>query len=96
LLVRGAILAFPVNARGGLPFVSGIRPPEDAPTVACRAPIGATSAGCGQLDGYMPFSQAGRIRFGNMVDPRTEYGCVDHKKISGFMMHRPQRGGVRQ
>jgi acetamidase/formamidase len=136
LLVCGAILAFPVHARGGLPYVGdchatqgdgelpgvtnerrttatlqvnvfkgpssgwpglemenhhmaigNVLPLEDAPLedalpIACREPVGGTSAGHGfdEFDVYLPFSQAGRIRFGNMVDPKMSTGASISKK----------------
>ena len=73
------------------------RPLEDAWRIAHGERVRGTSAGCGldEINADMLLSHAGRTRLGNMVDP-SYHGSVDHKKISGFMMHRQQRGGVLQ
>jgi hypothetical protein len=53
------------------------RPLEDASCVAYREPVRGTSAGYGldEINAYMLLSQAGRIRLGNMVDPKVTVGA---------------------
>ena len=73
------------------------RPLEDASRVADGERVRGTSAGYGldEISADMLLGRAGRTRLGNMVDP-SYHGSVDHKKISGFTIHRQQRGGVLQ
>jgi acetamidase/formamidase len=79
-LFKGQSIAWPgLETENQHMAIGNILPLEDAPALARREP---TSAGRGfdEFDVYLPFSQAGRIRFGNMVDPKNEYGCIDPKK----------------
>jgi hypothetical protein len=50
--------------------------------------------GFDEIDAYMLLSQAGRIRLGNMVDPKYTMGASILKKIPDFMNHRQPRGGL--
>ena len=61
----------------------------------------AADCGFDEIDAYMLLSQAGRIRLGNMVDPKYTMGAsilgrVDLEKISGLMIFPQPRRGVPQ
>jgi hypothetical protein len=73
------------------------RPLEDVSRIAHGERVRGTSAGYGldEINADMLLGRAGRTRLGSMVDP-SYHGSVDHKKISGYTMHRQQRGGVLQ
>ena len=61
----------------------------------------AADCGFDEIDAYMLLSQAGRIRLGNMVDPKYTTGAsilerVDLEKISGLIIFPQHRRGVPQ
>jgi acetamidase/formamidase len=92
-VIKGWTCARPGNL---LVVIGSARPPEGAPRITYREPVRGISAdyGFGEHNAYMLLSQAGRIRFGNMVDPKITLAASISK--SGFTMHRQQRGGVLQ
>ena len=63
-------------------FRFSIRPLEDAARIAYRELVRWMSADYGfdEIDAYMLLSQAGRIRLGNMVDPKYTMGASILKK----------------
>lgn len=91
-VIKGWSLAPPGLEAEAFLTTIGSGQPQDALRVAYREPVPGMSADCGfdEVNACMVLSQAGRIRLGNMA----HHGCVDF--ISGFMMKRQQRGGVRQ
>jgi amidase len=50
---------------------------SDAARIADREPVRGTGAGYGldEINAYMLLSQAGRVRLGNMVDPKVTMGA---------------------
>jgi hypothetical protein len=68
---------------------------EDASRIADGERAHGARYGLGEITADMLLSLARRTRLGNMVDP-SYHGGRRYKKISGFMMHRQQRGGVLQ
>jgi len=78
--------------------IGSARPQEDALRITDREPVHGMSAGYGfdEINATTLLSPAGRIRPRNMIDSKVTMGASVFKKISGFMMHRQQRGGVLQ
>ncbi|GLU28314.1 acetamidase/formamidase family protein [Brucella sp. NBRC 12950] len=66
--------------------VGSSRPMEDAARQAYRELIRwmATDFGFDEIDAYMLLTQAGRVRVGNMVDPKYTLGASISKSISGI------------
>jgi amidase len=90
----GAIIYLPVHTPGGYLYVGdchaaqGIgsaRPLEDAARIAYRELTRwmAADYGFDEIDAYMLLSQAGRIRLGNMVDPKYTMGASILKAYLG-------------
>jgi hypothetical protein len=46
-------------------------------------------------DAYLLLSRAGRIRLGNMVDPKYTMGASNAEKTPDFINYRQPRGGLR-
>lgn len=65
--------------------VGSSRPMEDAARGAYRELIRwlAKDFGSDELDAYMLLTQCGRIRLGNMVDPKYTVGASILKSIAG-------------
>lgn len=66
--------------------IGSARPMEDAARQAYRELIRwmAADFGFDELDAYMLLTQAGRVRLGNMVDPKYSLGASILKSISGI------------
>ncbi len=66
--------------------VGSSRPMEDAARQAYRELIRwmATDFGFDEIDAYMLLTQSGRVRLGNMVDPKYTLGASILKSISGI------------
>jgi hypothetical protein len=62
--------------------IGRVAPPEDAPRIAKREPVGGMGAdhGFDELNVYIPLSQAGRIRFKSIVDRKMAMGASTLKK----------------
>jgi amidase len=62
--------------------IGSARPLEDAARIAYRELVRwmAGEYGFDEIDAYMLLSQAGRIRLGNMVDPKYTMGASILKK----------------
>jgi len=65
--------------------IGSARPMEDAARQAYRELVRwlAADFGFDELDAYMLLTQAGRVRLGNMVDPKYTMGASILKSISG-------------
>jgi acetamidase/formamidase len=62
--------------------IGSARPMEDAARIAYRELVRwmASDYGFDELDAYMFLSQAGRVRLGNMVDPKYTLGASVAKR----------------
>jgi len=65
--------------------IGSARPMEDATRIAYRELIRwmAADYGFDELDAYMLLTQCGRVRLGNMVDPKYTLGASILKKYLG-------------
>ena len=65
--------------------IGSSRPMEDAARIAYRELVRwlATDFGFDEIDAYMLLTQCGRVRLGNMVDPKYTLGASVAKKIVG-------------
>ena len=81
-LVVGITAAFIFVVKDFLMTIGSARPLEDAARIAYRELVRWMSADYGfdEIDAYMLLSQAGRIRLGNMVDPKYTMGASILKK----------------
>jgi acetamidase/formamidase len=82
-LIKGWTIAWPrLENEHALMTIGSARPMEDAARIAYRELIRWMVAEYGfeELDAYMLLTQAGRVRLGNMVDPKYSLGASILKK----------------
>jgi acetamidase/formamidase len=82
-VIKGWTFAWPrLETENFLMTIGSARPLEDAARIAHRELVRWMSADYGfdEIDPYMLLSQAGRIRLGNMVDPKYTIGASILKK----------------
>ena len=82
-VIKGWSFAWPrLETENFLMTIGSARPLEDAASIAYRELVRWMSAeyGFDEIDAYMLLSQAGRIRLGNMVDPKYTMGASILKK----------------
>src|SRR5216684_2749134 len=82
-VIKGWSFAWPrLETENFLMTIGSARPLEDAARIAYRELVRWMSADYGfdEIDAYMLLSQAGRIRLGNMVDPKYTMGASILKK----------------
>jgi amidase len=82
-LIKGWTFAWPrLETKDFIMTIGSARPMEDAARIAYRELTRwmAAEYGFDELDAYMLLSQAGRIRLGNMVDPKYTLGASILKK----------------
>lgn len=82
-LIKGWTFAWPrLETRDFIMTIGSARPMEDAARIAYRELVRWMAADYGfeELDAYMLLSQAGRVRLGNMVDPKYTVGASILKK----------------
>ena len=82
-LIKNWSFAWPrLETRDFIMTIGSARPLEDAARIAYRELVRWMSADYGfdEIDAYMLLSQAGRIRLGNMVDPKYTMGASILKK----------------
>ncbi len=82
-VIKGWNFAWPrLETENFLMTIGSARPLEDAARIAYRELVRWMSADYGfdEIDAYMLLSQAGRIRLGNMVDPKYTMGASVLKK----------------
>ena len=82
-LIKNWSFAWPrLETQNFLMTIGSARPLEDAARIAYRELVRWMSADYGfdEIDAYMLLSQAGRIRLGNMVDPKYTMGASILKK----------------
>ena len=82
-VIKGWRFAWPrLETENFLMTIGSARPLEDAARIAYRELVRWMSADYGfdEIDAYMLLSQAGRIRLGNMVDPKYTMGASILKK----------------
>jgi amidase len=82
-VIKGWSFAWPrLETQNFLMTIGSARPLEDAARIAYRELVRWMSADYGfdEIDAYMLLSQAGRIRLGNMVDPKYTMGASILKK----------------
>jgi acetamidase/formamidase len=85
-LIKGWSFAWPrLETESFIMTVGSARPLEDAARIAYRELIRWMVADYGfeELDAYLFLTQAGRIRLGNMVDPKYTVGASVLKKYVG-------------
>jgi amidase len=82
-LIKGWSFAWPrLETSDFIMTIGSARPMEDAARIAYRELVRWVSADYGfdEIDAYMFLSQAGRMRLGNMVDPKYTMGASVLKK----------------
>jgi amidase len=82
-LIKGWALAWPrLETESFIMSIGSARPMEDAARIAYRDLIRwlAADYGFDEIDAYMLLTQAGRVRLGNMVDPKYTLGASLLKK----------------
>jgi acetamidase/formamidase len=82
-VIKGWNFAWPrLETENFLMTIGSARPLEDAARIAYRELVRWMSAeyGFNEIDAYMLLSQAGRVRLGNMVDPKYTIGASILKK----------------
>jgi amidase len=82
-LIKGWSFAWPrLETADFIMTIGSARPMEDAARIAYRELVRwmAAEYGFDELDAYMLLSQAGRVRLGNMVDPKYTLGASILKK----------------
>ena len=82
-LIKGWTFAWPrLETKDFIMTIGSARPMEDAARIAYRELTRwmAAEYGFDEIDAYMLLSQAGRIRLGNMVDPKYTLGASILKK----------------
>jgi len=82
-VIKGWSFAWPrLETEKFLMTIGSARPLEDAARIAYRELVRwmAGEYGFDEIDAYMLLSQAGRIRLGNMVDPKYTMGASILKK----------------
>jgi acetamidase/formamidase len=82
-VIKGWSFAWPrLETENVLMTIGSARPLEDAARIAYRELVRWMSGeyGFDEIDAYMLLSQAGRIRLGNMVDPKYTIGASILKK----------------
>jgi acetamidase/formamidase len=82
-VIKGWSFAWPrLETQNFLMTIGSARPLEDAARIAYRELVRwmAADYGFDEIDAYMLLSQAGRIRLGNMVDPKYTMGASILKK----------------
>jgi acetamidase/formamidase len=83
-LIKGWTIAWPrLETETFLMTIGSARPMEDAARIAYRELIRwmATDYGFDELDAYLLLTQCGRVRLGNMVDPKYTLGASILKSI---------------
>jgi acetamidase/formamidase len=87
-LIKGWTLAWPRLENKDIYMVIGsARPMEDAARIAYRELTRwlAADFGFDEIDAYMLLTQCGRVRVGNMVDPKYTLGASIKKSIVGVI-----------
>src|SRR5262249_17049248 len=92
-VIKGWSFAWPrLETKDFVMTIGSARPLEDAARIAYRELVRWMSADYGfdEIEAYMLLSQAGRIRLGNMVDPKYTMGASVLKKYltSGIICNR--------
>ncbi|MGB3864440.1 MAG: acetamidase/formamidase family protein [Xanthobacteraceae bacterium] len=85
-VIKNWSFAWPrLETRDFIMTIGSARPLEDAARIAYRELVRWMSADYGfdEIDAYMLLSQAGRMRLGNMVDPKYTMGASILKKYLG-------------
>jgi acetamidase/formamidase len=85
-LIKGWTLAWPrLETEKFLMTIGSARPMEDAVRIAYRELIRWMVADFGfeELDAYLLLTQCGKVRLGNMVDPKYTLGASISKTILG-------------
>jgi amidase len=85
-LIKGWTIRWPRLENASFYMTIGSsRPMEDAARIAYRELVRwlATDFGFDEIDAYMLLTQCGRVRLGNMVDPKYTLGASIAKKIVG-------------
>ena len=83
-VIKGWTFAWPrLETETFLMTIGSARPLEDAARIAYRELVRWMSADYGfdEIDAYMLLSQAGRVRLGNMVDPKYTIGASIKKSF---------------
>jgi len=82
-VIKGWSFAWPrLETETFLMAIGSARPLEDAARISYRELVRWMSGeyGFDEIDAYMLLSQAGRVRLGNMVDPKYTMGASILKK----------------
>lgn len=82
-LIKGMTIAWPrLETESLLMTIGSARPLEDAARIAYRELVRWVAADYGfeTLEAYMLLTQCGKVRLGNMVDPKYTIGASIHKK----------------
>jgi acetamidase/formamidase len=85
-LIKGWTIAWPrLETKDAIMAIGSGRPMEDAARIAYRELIRwmAADYGYDELDAYMLLTQCGKVRLGNMVDPKYTLGASIRKSILG-------------
>ncbi len=85
-LIKGWSIAWPrLETEDFYMTIGSARPMEDAARIAYRELVRwmATDFGFDELDAYFLLTMAGRVRLGNMVDPKYTLGASIDKKLVG-------------
>ena len=85
-LIKGMTIAWPRLETGSMFMTIGsARPLEDAARIAYRELVRWVAADYGfdTIEAYMLLTQCGKVRLGNMVDPKYTIGASIEKKYLG-------------
>ena len=83
-LIKGWTIAWPrLETKDFIMTIGSARPMEDAARIAYRELVRwmAADYGFDEIDAYMLLTQAGRVRLGNMVDPKYTLGASIKKSF---------------
>ncbi|MDU3046940.1 MAG: acetamidase, partial [Bradyrhizobium sp.] len=83
-LIKGWHIAWPrLETKDFIMTIGSARPMEDAARIAYRELCRWMAADYGfeEIDAYMLLTQAGRVRLGNMVDPKYTLGASIKKSF---------------
>ncbi len=86
-LIKGWTITWPrLENENVIMTIGTARPMEDAARIAYRELVRwmAPEFGFDELEAYMLLTQAGRVRLGNMVDPKYTIGTGIAKKLIGL------------
>ena len=86
-LIKGWSIAWPrLETKDFIMTIGSARPMEDAARIAYRELCRWMAADYGfeEIDAYMLLTQAGRVRLGNMVDPKYTLGASIKKSYPGL------------